>query len=230
MKMKGLSVKGKVMLLLILFSIIPVTGVGYLLTEKYMKELEDKSMEGLLEIVKGKSESYGKEFSEFKTSAESLALYIADVWGEGNGGVNYSFIWALPNGTGYEEHEDEIKNYDVIMKGLKLVSEKRERIELAYFGTESGVVFFDKPIAPILEPTFNHTVRPWYTLAKEEGTTIWTPVYVDANTGKLVTTVATPVYTDDTFLGVVGLDLLLETIQQDILDTRFIGAGYAILV
>lgn len=232
MKMRVLNLKGKLVLLLILFSIIPVTGMGYLLTERYMEELEDKSMESLLEIVRGKSDSYGKEFSEFKTSSESLASYIAGVWGIGDGDVNYSYIWISPNGTGYEKYDEELKNYDAILRGLHLVSEKREQISLAYLGTESGVVFFDKPIAGIIKEKapFDHRIRPWYTLAKEKNETIWTDVYVDANTGKLVTTVATPVYVNKKFLGVIGLDLLLETIQQDILDTRFIGAGYAILV
>ncbi len=232
MNMKGLSLKGRLMLILILFSIIPVTGMGYLLTERYMEELEDKSMESLLDIVKGKSDLYGKEFLEFKTSAESLASYIANVWGSNDGYANYSYIWISPNGTGYNEHREEIKNYEAVWRGLQLVSQKREKIELAYLGTESGVVFFDKPIASIIKEKapFDHRMRPWYTLAKEKNDTIWTPVYIDANTGKLVTTVATPVYVNKKFLGVVGLDLLLETIQQDILDTRFIGAGYAILV
>jgi len=114
MNMKGLSLKGKLMLLLILFSIIPVTGMGYLLTERYMEELEDKSMESLLDIVKSKSDLYGKEFLEFKTSAESLASYIANVWGSNDGYVNYSYIWISPNGTGYNEHREEIKNYETV--------------------------------------------------------------------------------------------------------------------
>ncbi len=63
------------------------------------------------------------------------------------------------------------------------------------------------------------------------GQTVWVDTYVDANTGKLVTTCATPLYdAEQRFVGVLGFDLLLDTIQQDLLQLDMGQAGYAFLI
>ncbi len=231
--MNGLGIEVKAAALFIALSVIPLSAAGYLLTEQSMNELNDKSIEGLIDVVRGKAMLYSEELINFKEDAEALSEYISRTWNGGYGGVaSYSYIWVSPNGTGYDAYADEIKNFNCIMDGFELAVGHKSKVELAYFGTESGLVFFNKPVVPIIEELkpFDHRERPWYEMAKEENETIWTPVYVDANTKKLVTTVAAPVYINNKFAGVVGLDLLLETIQQDILDLKFANSGYAILV
>jgi len=231
--MNGLGIEVKAAALFIALSVIPLSAAGYLLTEQSMNELNDKSIEGLTDVVRGKAMLYSEELINFKEDAEALSEYISGTWNRSCGGVaNYSYIWISPNGTGYDVYADEMKNFNCIMNGFELAVGHTSKVELAYFGTESGLVFFNKPVVPIIEQLkpFDHRERPWYEIAKEENETIWTPVYVDANTKELVTTVAAPVYINNKFAGVVGLDLLLETIQQDILDLKFADSGYAILV
>ena len=231
--MKGPGIGIKATALFIALSVIPLSAGGYLLTEASMHELSSKTIEGLTDVVRGKANLYSEEFLNFKEDAESLSKYTSNTWNQSHGNdVNRSYVWISPDGTGYDAHEDELKNFKCITDGFELAVGATSKVELAYFGTESGVLFFNKPVSPIIEELkpFEHRERPWYTTAKEKNDTIWTSVYVDANTKKLVTTVATPVYMDGEFAGVVGLDLLLETMQQDILDLKFADSGYAILV
>ncbi len=231
--MKELGLEGKIITLLVVLSVIPIATGGYILTEQSMHELNHRATESLIDMVRGKATLYGEEFSAFKSDAGSMATYISSTWNRSyDGNVNASYIWISPNGTGYYAHENELKNFESILDGFDLVVGNNSKVELAYFGMESGVLFFNKPVVPIIEELkpFDYRTRPWYVMAKESNATIWTPVYVDANTKKLVTTVASPVYIDNKFAGVVGFDLLLETIQQDILDTKFTGSGYGMLV
>jgi len=231
MKEFGLEIKAAA--LFIALSVIPLSAGGYFLTEASMHELNQKAIEGLTDVVRGRAIFYSEEFLNFKKDAESLSQYISSIWNQSHDNdVNYSYVWISPNDTGYDTHKEELRNFKCIMDGFELAVGGTSKVELVYFGMESGVVFFNKPVGPIIEEIkpFEHRERPWYIMAKEENDTIWTSVYVDANTKKLVTTVATPVYIDNKFAGVVGLDLLLETMQQDILDLKFADSGYAILV
>ncbi|MFB6203624.1 MAG: sensor histidine kinase [Candidatus Nanohaloarchaea archaeon] len=62
--------------------------------------------------------------------------------------------------------------------------------------------------------------RPYYEQAKAKDHGVWVRPYVDANTGQLTTTYAEPVYAspeEEEFVGVVGLDVLFSTLQNDLL-------------
>ncbi|MCM1540746.1 MAG: methyl-accepting chemotaxis protein [Blautia sp.] len=56
--------------------------------------------------------------------------------------------------------------------------------------------------------------RGWYQQALETGSAIVTDPYSDALTGKMCTTIATPVYMDGVPVGVIGLDVTLETVTD----------------
>ncbi|OHC51519.1 MAG: chemotaxis protein, partial [Pseudomonadales bacterium RIFCSPLOWO2_02_FULL_63_210] len=68
--------------------------------------------------------------------------------------------------------------------------------------------------------------RPWYKDAMAAGATTLTEPYVDAATGELIITIATPAKP----AGVVGGDLSLKTLVDIINSLDFDGLGYAFLV
>lgn len=73
---------------------------------------------------------------------------------------------------------------------------------------------------------FDPRVRPWYQGALSAGGTTLTEPYVDAATGGLIITIATPAQS----AGVVGGDLSLQTLVNIINSLDFNGIGYAFLV
>ena len=93
-----------------------------------------------------------------------------------------------------------------------------------YFGTQDGQ-FTMRPDSAMPEG-YDPRTRPWYQGAKSAGGTILTEPYVDAATGQLTMTIATPVQS----LGVAGGDLSLQTLAQIINALDFDGMGYAFLV
>ena len=63
--------------------------------------------------------------------------------------------------------------------------------------------------------SYNPQDRPWYTLAKNRGTLVWTPPYIDATTQQVIMSVCMPVRrTDGSFAGVAAIDVLLSEILQ----------------
>ncbi|WP_103102885.1 methyl-accepting chemotaxis protein [Pseudomonas sp. LFM046] len=93
-----------------------------------------------------------------------------------------------------------------------------------YFGTQEGH-FTMRPDDPMPDG-YDPRTRPWYQAAKSAGGTTLTEPYVDASTGKLTMTIATPVQS----LGVAGGDLGLDTLVKIINALDFRGTGHAFLV
>uniref|UniRef100_UPI0030D9E36A methyl-accepting chemotaxis protein n=2 Tax=Pseudomonas TaxID=286 RepID=UPI0030D9E36A len=77
---------------------------------------------------------------------------------------------------------------------------------------------------------FDPRVRPWYKGAQSSNGSTLTEPYIDAATGKLIISVATPSTQGTQSIGVVGGDLSLQTLVDNIGVLNFGGMGYAFLV
>lgn len=82
----------------------------------------------------------------------------------------------------------------------------------------------------ISDSSYDVTSRAWYACV-ESKTTVMTDIYVSASTGKSILSAATPVYNSNgEVVGVVGVDIVIETIM-DMMQNYTIGeAGYTMLV
>ena len=78
---------------------------------------------------------------------------------------------------------------------------------------------------------FNISERDWYIKAKEaKGNIVWSEPYIDASTGKTVTTVSKAYYKNNALIGVVGADVTVETLI-DIIDQIEIGeTGFGVIL
>lgn len=78
---------------------------------------------------------------------------------------------------------------------------------------------------------FDPRVRPWYKGAQSSNGSTLTEPYIDAATGQLIISVATPSTTKTgQIIGVVGGDLSLQTLVDNISALNFGDMGYAFLV
>ena len=109
---------------------------------------------------------------------------------------------------------------------VKLLEQKALTSSFAftYLGTESGG-FTMRPDEQ-MPADYDPRSRPWYKDALAAGGTTLTEPYVDAATGELIITIATPARP----AGVVGGDLSLQTLVDIINALDFDGIGYAFLV
>lgn len=95
--------------------------------------------------------------------------------------------------------------------------------DFTYLGSADGLIM--RPTSE-MPAGYDPRTRPWYKDAMAAGTTTLTEPYVDAATGALIITIATPAQT----AGVVGGDLSLNALVKIINSLDFGGMGYAFLV
>ncbi len=97
-----------------------------------------------------------------------------------------------------------------------------------YLGEQSGR-FTMRP-EDEMPADYDPRTRPWYKDAVAAGGTTLTEPYVDAATGELIITIATPAREGSRTVGVVGGDLGLQALVDIINALSFDGMGYAFLV
>ncbi len=99
-----------------------------------------------------------------------------------------------------------------------------------YVGTESGMAMI-YPWATGLNSSFDPRIRPWFTSAKESGSITWSEPYVDLLGHGLMVTCSKPVYDPGKgWFWVIGADVTIETINQNIIGTQVGNRGYAMLI
>ena len=70
----------------------------------------------------------------------------------------------------------------------------------------------------------------WYGLAKNEGQVVWGPAHRDIMTGALLATVASPIYLNGEFVGVVAVDITLATLDEVLSKIKVGETGYAFVL
>ncbi len=101
-------------------------------------------------------------------------------------------------------------------------------INYVYMGTEDGRTI----IRPARDTsTIDPRTRDWYLAAKEAKTLIWTDAYFDESADAMVVKAAAPVYdTMGRLIGVVGVDVLLDTLSDQIESVRIGERGYPMVL
>ena len=89
-------------------------------------------------------------------------------------------------------------------------------------------------LADVVPTGFDPTQRPYFVISSPlfnpERLPRWTIPYVDVTGGGLVVTVAVPVYTNNTFNGVVAADMQLGALRQQVSDLAIGETGYAFMI
>lgn len=104
----------------------------------------------------------------------------------------------------------------------------RDNFMFTYFGSADGVMSM-VPNDP-LPDGYDPRARPWYQGAVEANGSTLTEPYVDASTGGLVVTFATPARADGKVLGVAGGDISIDVLGDVVRAVDLGGIGYAFLV
>ena len=107
--------------------------------------------------------------------------------------------------------------------------EGREELIDLYLGTADSKIYQSNAEIGIQEG-YDPVQRGWYQAAVKAGETIVTDPYCDITTDQMCGTVATPVYVDGKLIGVVAVDISLNTITELVSDIHYDEGIYAFLV
>ncbi len=237
----GISIRSKITFTISLLVLISISFVGTYTIIKSRNALS-ASVESQLNIIAmQKATEYSLIFERIQKEAISVAEYAGMTYARTDISNDISTKMLMPwNGTSYKlenatsNTSREIKNLQRITLMLKAITPNNSNLSLGYMGTENGItVFSDESIVDVIKEKNAYVVykREWYMQAKKAGKAIWTKPYIDANSGELVVTCAAPVYRPDgPIVGVIGFDVLLKTIQNDILKLSIGYGSYAFMI
>ncbi len=101
----------------------------------------------------------------------------------------------------------------------------------AYLGHRDGITF-GYPGGSRFSPQYDPRLRPWYQLAQQHKTIIWTPVYYDRGDSVLVVTCAGPVYSpaDGSLLGVAAMDVKLKELIHELFSLGDLQVSQGMLI
>ena len=113
------------------------------------------------------------------------------------------------------------------------------RLNPDIFRTTQGVFLVKNAIGKFTEraPTDIQAYDPtdrehvgWYYEPIEQGQAIWMEPYYNQNTRVYMTSYVIPIYRDDTLIGVIGMDISMEKLQDSVKNLSAYDTGYAFLV
>ncbi len=121
-------------------------------------------------------------------------------------------------------HDEALKRHM-----LDVVHTTSSSIMNGYLAWETDTVGMVCSVYPVAED-YVAQERGWYQSAKSTRSTIITDPYIDAITGKIVITVASPLLSGSEVLGVCGLDIEIDELVSVSQGLKADEGGYAVLV
>jgi HAMP domain-containing protein len=231
MAARGISIKSRIIVALVLLPLVSLLLVGLIALWQNQNSLASQAEQNLSRIVAEKTLGYDNIFRRIQQEVEAVGAYSAMIYASPAPRDDAGYRILMPwSGNGYGTNEqkrdlhDEILRMQRIGQVLQPMVANNPYLTLGYFASETALTVFDQQkVVDVIEAikAFDPRQRPWYLQAGQGQASIWTDLYVDANTKKLTVTSATPVRdSSGRLLGVAGLDVLLQTLQNDILSMQ----------
>lgn len=119
------------------------------------------------------------------------------------------------------------KEADELIHELHEITSSNKKIQSMYFGTVDGKMY----VVPQrnLPVSYDPRNREWYKEALKDKLTVWTSVYKDQPTEKNIVTIAKPIFNDGSLIGVVGVDLNMDTITEYLSQIKIGNTGFFIM-
>jgi phosphoserine phosphatase RsbU/P len=136
----------------------------------------------------------------------------------------------LASGVTKESVADELSALSQIDDLMQPLVASDTRITQAYIGTGSGILW-NHPWDNGIPVSYDPRTRDWFTRAHESGQLVWSDPYVDAGGKGLMVTCSRDAGTDASGrTWIVGIDVTLDTINTQIINTQVSERGYALLL
>ena len=138
-----------------------------------------------------------------------------------------------------ENHVDRVRTYfDKMAHKTNGVLTYYYRIDPAVSDTVKGFWYTDLDGKGFIEhsvtditqyDTSDTTKLVWFTVPKYNGESIWLPPYITDNLDKRVISYNTPIYYEEQFVGVVGIEIDYTMMAEQVDSIRLYSNGYAFL-
>ena len=199
-----MSLRWKILTLLVVLTLLPTVFLGFINYRVANKILTTSLEESSHEITHRMSDT----FNVFMNSMEEATNMLSE-------DANVQQIYTVEASKSW------------MMESLKSIKDTHKNIQSIYLGTRDKETFI-YPYAD-LSADFDPQTREWYIGAIKNNGIFWTSPYVDEATGNLTITVSKPVYNarnGNEFIGVVGIDVSLDSVSTMLTDATIGKEGY----
>lgn len=206
--------------------------------------LIEQAKENLITEAAAKADLTDQRLQSIRSRVELLASYIGPVYDstvvihdsrEGRDG-DWVMQYGAVNGVSDEELQAEITRTEHAFYVLQpLCRQNRDEISSVYFASDAGFMLSYDPngedeYQQLFDEGYDPRERDWYVNALAKEYTVFTETYLDVF-GRLLVTCATPVKASSgETVGVFGMDILIEDINESIVNAEVGEQGYAFLI
>lgn len=206
--------------------------------------LEESARDSLLRLARDQAAISNIIFEQVSSETEVMASYAGQIFSNPDmvrerqfflqdnrpGDPRHSSVLYLSPGVQHSPPQDELMALGTMEDIFNPVFHSDPDISAVYVGTGTGMALVH-PWIDGMNETFDPRLRSWFSRAVERGTVTWSEPYVDLLGHGLMVTCSKPVL--DPVRGwvwVIGVDVTIETINQDIIGTQVGERGYAMLI
>lgn len=208
-KMKKGTIRSKLLVMITLAIIVPMSLLGFLSYKKSFDILKEKMIKSSNQSVR----QVNDVLTNFLKGKENSVKILSK-------NTNFKKLFANLN-----SNTEDTRTYELAMNILKDVNESDNDIMNTYFGSANGDMYiYPKQQLP---DGYDPRKRPWYKAAIEEkGKVVWTDPYIDASSGDVVITVAQTVLNGNDVIGVIGADIDLNSLAEYFSNITIGETGY----
>jgi len=220
--------------------------LGEFAAEKSSEFLEHEAVDKLMTKAQGRAKIINERLLIIAKDAVYFAEHAAEIYKKSNkltpvhvefpSSANRGILtMQLKSGGGKADYH-RIKKEAGLLGNITpaFVSNASDMGEITvsvFIGTESGFSIAYDPFSNDDNVKFDPRVRPWYTGAKERGSTHWTSPYIDAASGKYIVTCSHPFYDSSGILkGVAGIDVVINDLNNEIVNIDVGENGFAFVM
>ncbi|MGX8834436.1 sensor domain-containing diguanylate cyclase [Amedibacillus sp. YH-ame6] len=225
------SIRSKIILLVVGCVVVSSVAIGVMsfFNARHVVLQDSKQIMNLL--CENKSENFNETFKRIEQSVETLAIYVDQEVSNA--------IESLQTTQEFDEFSEHM------LPTTLAAAQNTENVISVYFrfdptfsSTPSGLFYTvdDDGSFKKEEPTDltkyeeDDTAHVgWFYGAKNTGKPTWLPPYYNENIGVEMISYVVPLYYQETFIGVVGMDIDFEHIKNVVSGTKVYDSGYAFL-
>ena len=123
--------------------------------------------------------------------------------------------------------EENSENYKNLMTEFENYVDTYEDINSIYFGTLNSDMYV-YPHAE-LPDNYDPIKQLWYMKAVDVGESSWLEPYKSSITDDVIVNLVMPIYDNDKIIGVLGVEININSVEQDIIENDFGQDGYMML-
>jgi sigma-B regulation protein RsbU (phosphoserine phosphatase) len=207
--------------------------------------LEQDAEDALLRLAKDQAHISDILFRQVSSETTSMAMYAREIQQQDPSvirerhfylqddpplnNLSTSVLFLSPGVEGHIEMEE--RNAIGMMDSIFIpIYSSDPHLSAVYLGTRSGMSVI-YPWFTGMDAAFDPRTREWFRGAEETGDITWSKPYVDLLGHGLMITCSKPVSDPEKgWFWVVGADITIETINQNIIGTQVGDLGYAMLI